>query len=237
MKTKESLPSYRITDMDESERPRERLAQVGVDSLKTAELLAILLRVGVTGENAVQVGERLLQDCHGLAGLHRISYVELCAQRGVGPAKAAQIKAAIELGNRLAKMTPEDRPCVHSPKDAADLVKYEMSALEQEELWVLLLDTRNNVLETEKAYRGSLNASIVRVGELFKGAIRRNAASILVIHNHPSGDPTPSPEDIALTRAIVQAGKLLDVEVLDHLVIGGNRYVSLKERGLGFSAG
>lgn len=236
MKAKESLPSYRITDMDETERPRERLAQVGAEALKTAELLAILLRVGIQGENAVQVGERILQECQGLSGLHRISYDELCQHKGVGPAKAAQIKAAIELGNRLAKLTPDERPTIHGPKDAADLVKYEMSALEQEELWVLNLDTRNHLLDTDKSYRGSLNASMVRVGEVFKGAIRRNAASILVVHNHPSGDPTPSPEDVALTRAIVQAGKLLDIDVLDHLVVGGNRFVSLKERGMGFSA-
>jgi len=130
---------------------------------------------------------------------------------------------------------PEVHPAWHSREEAADLVRYEMGALEQEELRVVLLDTRNRVLGIEAIYKGSLNSSQVRVGELFKNAIRRNAASIIVVHNHPSGDPTPSPDDIALTRAITQAGKLLDVEVMDHLVIGQGRYVSLKERGLGFS--
>jgi len=237
MKTKESIPSYRITDLESSERPRERLANIGAQSLRTAELLAILLRVGLPGENAVQVGDRLLLECKGLSGLHRITYEELCNLRGIGPAKAAQIKAAIELGRRISSEAPAEKPAIHSPGDAANLVKYEMSALEQEELWVLLLDTRNRLVDTDRTYRGSLNSSMVRVGELFKVAIRQNIASMIVVHNHPSGDPTPSPEDIALTRAIYKAGKLLDIDVLDHLVIGsGGRFVSLKERGLGFNS-
>lgn len=232
---KEQPASYRITDLAEEERPRERLAAHGPQVLSDAELLAILLRVGVAGENAVQVGHRLLEQMGGLKGLHKAAYDEVCAQFGIGPAKAAQIKAAIELGRRLTLQSPEDRPAIQSPKDAADLLQYEMGILEQEELRVILLDTRNRVEEIISQYKGSLNSSQVRVGELFRAAIRRNAAAIIVVHNHPSGDPTPSPDDIALTRAIVQAGKLLDVEVLDHLVIGHGRYVSLKERGLGFS--
>ena len=226
--------AYRITDFAESERPRERLARLGPQALSTSELLGILIRVGVSGENAIQVGNRLLNTFQGISGLHRADFDEVCNQHGIGPAKASQIKAALELGHRLSLEKPEDRMVVHSPSDAADLVKYEMSVLEQEELRVMLLDTRNRVLRTDTVYRGSLNSSQVRVGELFKNAIRRAAAAIIVIHNHPSGDPTPSPDDVAVTRAIVEAGKLLDVEVLDHLIIGSGRYVSLKERGLGF---
>ena len=226
--------AYRIHDLEENERPRERLARLGAQSLANAELIAILLRVGVPGENAVQVGQRLLQHFGGLSGLHRADFQEVCAQHGLGAAKASQIKAAIELGRRLALESPEERPSIHSPQDAADLLMYEMGALEQEHLRVLLLDTRNRVLHIEEVYQGSLNSSQVRVGELFKAAIRRNAAAIIVAHNHPSGDPSPSPDDIAITRAIVQAGKLLDVDVLDHVVIGRGRFVSLKERGLGF---
>jgi DNA repair protein RadC len=226
--------TYRITDLAEDDRPRERLAEHGAGVLSNPELLAILLRVGMKGENAVQVGARLLKDMGGLAGLHRANFEALCDQAGIGPAKAAQIKAAIELGRRLTLETPEERDAIHSPADAAALVRYEMSALEQEELWVMLLDTRNRLVHIDKLYRGSLNASTVRVGEVFKSAIRRNAAAVLVMHNHPSGDPSPSPEDVSLTRAIVSAGKLLDVEVLDHLVIAGGKFVSLKERGLGF---
>lgn len=232
---KEPYHTFRITDLAESERPRERLARLGPQALTDAELLAILLRVGMPGENSVQVGQRLLQAFGGIAGLHRVEFTEVCAQRGIGPAKAAQIKAAIELGRRLTLVSPGERPAIHSPKDAADLVLYEMSALEEEELRVILLDIRNRFIDVVEVYRGSLNTSQVRVGELFRSAIRRNAAALIVIHNHPSGDPTPSPDDIAITRAIVQAGKLLDIEVLDHLVIGRGTFISLKERGLGFS--
>jgi DNA repair protein RadC len=226
---------YRITDLAADERPRERLAKLGPQALSSAELLAILLRVGVPGENAVQVGQRLLQKLGGLTGLHRATFEEMCAQHGIGEAKAAQIKAAIELGRRLTVESPEERPAINSPADAAALVQYEMSGLEQEHLRVILLDTRNHVLGIEEVYKGSVNSSQVHIGEVFKPAIRRNAPAIIVVHNHPSGDPTPSPDDVAVTRAILQAGKLLDIDVLDHMVIGQGRWVSLKERGLGFS--
>jgi DNA repair protein RadC len=230
-----SKPVYRIADLHESERPRERLATLGPQALTNAELIAILLRVGVPGENAVEVGQRLLQKFGGLMGLHRAPIKELIDQHGIGEAKAAQIKAAIELGRRLTVEAPEERLAISSPADAAALVQYEMSALEQEHLRVILLDRRNRVLEIVEVYKGSVNSSQVRVGELFKEAIRTNSSALIVIHNHPSGDPTPSPDDVAVTRAITQAGKLLDVDVLDHLVIGQGKWVSLKERGLGFS--
>jgi DNA repair protein RadC len=180
------------------------------------------------------VGQRLLQTFGGIAGLHRASVQDLQGQHGLGEAKAAQIKAAIELGRRLTLESPEERPSINSPADAATLLMYEMSALEQEHLRVILLDIRNRVLEIADVYRGSVNSSQVRVGEVFKAAVRRNAPALIVVHNHPSGDPTPSPDDVAVTRAMVQAGKLLDVDVLDHLIIGQGRWVSLKERGLGF---
>ncbi|MFN2195223.1 MAG: RadC family protein [Anaerolineales bacterium] len=234
MSETDQTPVYRIMDIQESDRPRERLARLGAESLSSAELLAILLRVGRKGENAVQMGHRLLQDFGGLAGLHRASFDEVCARKGVGPAKAAQLKAAVELGKRINSQVPEERPAIQSPQDAASLVLYEMGALEQEELRVILLDTRHHVLRVEPIYRGSVNSSQIRVGELFKAAVRVNATALIVVHNHPSGDPTPSPDDVAVTKAIVQAGKMLDVEVLDHLVIGYGKFVSLKERGLGF---
>ncbi len=227
--------TYRIADLHESERPRERLAALGPQALTNAELLAILLRVGVQGESAVHLGQRLLKTFGGLSGLHRVPFSELQNQRGVGPAKAAQIKAAIELGRRLAIESPEERPAITSPADAAALVLYEMSGLEQEHLRVMLLDRRNRLLEIVDLYKGSVNSSQVRIGEVFKEAIRKNASALIVVHNHPSGDPTPSPDDVAVTRALIQAGKLLEVEVLDHLIIGQGRWVSLKERGLAFT--
>jgi DNA repair protein RadC len=228
-------PVYRIMDLHESDRPRERLATLGPQALSNAELLAILIRTGVKGESAVSVGQRLLNKFGGLTGLHRAPFNELMDQHGLGEAKACQIKAAIELGRRLTIESPEERPAINSPADAAALVQYEMSVLEQEHLRVILLDRRNRVLETAEVYKGSVSSSQIRIGEVFKEAIRKNASALVVIHNHPSGDPTPSPDDVAVTRAIVQAGKLLDVEVLDHLVIGQGRWVSLKERGLGFA--
>jgi DNA repair protein RadC len=161
--------------------------------LANAELIAILLRVGVPGENAVQVAQRLLQQFGGLSGLHRAPFEELVAQHGIGEAKAAQLKAAIELGRRLTLEAPEERPTINSPADAAALVQYEMSALEQEHLRVFLMDTKNHVLDIVEVYRGSVNMSQVRIGEVFKAAIRRNATAVIVVHNHPSGDPTPSP--------------------------------------------
>ena len=227
--------TYGIKDLDQNERPRERLARMGAQVLSTAELLAVLIRVGVEGENAIQLGQRLLKEFNGLAGLQQATFAEICNQHGIGRAKAAQIKAAIDLGRRLAIKSSEDRVIVHSPEDAADMVQYEMSSLEQEQLRVLLLNTRNHVLGVRTIYQGSLNSSQVRVGELFRPAIRENAAAIIVVHNHPSGDPSPSPDDVAITKAIIKAGKLLDIQVLDHLIIGRGRFISLNRRGLGFS--
>ena len=236
MTDEETAYRPRIADLPRADRPRERLAQMGAGGLSNAELLAILLRVGVAGENAVRVAERLLAQLQGLPGIHRASYAELCGLKGIGPAKAAQLMAAIELGRRIAISSPDERPAINSPADAANLLMYQMAALDQEYLFVILLDTRNRVLgRPQEVYHGSLNTSMIRVGELFREAVKVNAAALIVAHNHPSGDPSPSPEDVAVTRAIVEAGKLLDVEVLDHLVIGQNRFVSLKERGLGFS--
>lgn len=227
--------TYRIADLPASNRPRERLAELGPESLNDSELLAILLRVGVRGTNAVQLGQHLLQHFGGLLGLYQASFDQICQVHGMGMAKAAQIQAALELGKRYLKAQRGDRPAIHSPKDAADQVMYQMSGFIQENLWVLLLDTRNRLIDIDKLYQGSLNSSTVRVAEVFRKAMQSNAAAIIVTHNHPSGDPTPSPEDIALTKTLVETGKMLDIQVLDHLVIGGNVFVSLKEKRLGFA--
>jgi DNA repair protein RadC len=222
-----------IRDMPQDERPRERLLSVGPQALSTTELLAITLRTGTGGENVLRLAERLLAQCNGLAGVARASVKELCEVRGIGPAKAIEIKAALEIGRRLLATAPEERPRVTSPADAANLLMAEMMLLEQEHMRLILLDTRNHVLNSPTVYVGSLNTSVVRIGELFRAAIRENAAAMIVAHNHPSGDPSPSPEDIHVTRQIASAGKLLDIELLDHVIIGRQRYVSLKERGLG----
>jgi len=223
-----------IRDLPASERPRERLQNYGPGSLSTSELLAIILRTGAKSESVINLGSRLLAQFGGLAGIARASFADLCDIHGLGVAKTAQIKAALELGKRLMVASPEERLQVKSPADVANLLMLEMGFLEQEHLRVVLLDTKNRVLGMPTIYIGSLNASVLRVGELFRQAIKANSAAVIVVHNHPSGDPTPSPEDVSITQQIVEAGKLLDVEVLDHLVIGQQRYVSLKERGLGF---
>jgi DNA repair protein RadC len=225
---------YRIADLENKERPRERLQHGGAKTLNSAELLAVLLRTGVRGESAIDLGQRLLQTFGGLAGLQRAEFEALEETHGLGAAKASTLMAAIELGRRILIADPESRPRINSPADAAGLVQYEMGALEQEHLRVILLDTRNQVLEIEELYRGSLNSSPVRIAEVFRPAIRKNAAALILVHNHPSGDPTPSPDDIALTKAIREAGRLLDIELLDHLVIGQGRFVSMKEKRLGF---
>lgn len=225
----------RIKELLPSEQPRERLRDHGPAALSDAELLAILLRVGVAGTNVVQLAQQLLVERGGWPGLLRADYADLCRKHGVGEAKAATLKAALEIGRRLLLTEHEQRFKITSPADAASLLMLEMSHLDQEHLRTVLLDTKNQVQTICTVYIGSLNASLVRVGEVFKEALKRNSAALIVVHNHPSGDPTPSPEDVLVTRQIVQAGALLDVDVLDHLVIGQGRYVSLRERGLGFA--
>lgn len=224
----------KIRDMAEHNRPRERLMQVGERAVSTAELLAIILRTGSGGENVLRLAERLLITFKDLPGLARASIAELTKVKGVGPAKAVEIKAALEIGRRLLTTAPQEKPHVTSPADAANLIMSEMSFLEKEHLRLVLMDTRNYVIGTPTIYVGSLNTSVVRIGELFRPAIKENAAAFIVAHNHPSGDPSPSAEDVRVTRKIVQAGELLNIEVLDHIVIGHNRFVSMKERGLGF---
>jgi len=232
----ETQTGYRptIKDLPVDERPRERLARVGEGALSTAELLAIILRTGMGGENVLAMATRLISRYGGLPGLARASFAELQAEKGLGKAKTAQLKAALELGRRMLLVAPEDRFVVRSPADVAQLLMAEMGHLEQEHFQVLYLDTRNRLLGSETVYVGSLNASHIRVSEVFREAIKRNCASIIVAHNHPSGDPTPSPEDVEVTRQLVAAGHLLDIEVLDHLIVGQQRFVSLRERGLGF---
>ena len=212
------------------ERPVERVS-ARADACTIVELLAAILG----GPQPIETADALLAHFNGrLSDLRRAPADEIAYIPGIGQQNAARIKAAIELGLRLTLNTEEDRPTIHSPADAAAMLQHEMSALEQEHLRVILLDTRNRVIDIVEIYHGSLNSAQVRVAELFKPAIQRMSAAIILVHNHPSGDPTPSPDDVAVTRAVVQAGKLLDIDTLDHLIIGRGRFVSLKERGLGF---
>lgn len=234
--TEFSTVEYRLTihDMPADERPRERLRAFGAASLSNAELLAIILRVGTGKENVLALASRMLARFEGLAGLSKAAFSELCSQRGVGEAKAAQIKAALELGKRLVNIRPEERALIQSPQDAANLLIADMGFLEQEHLRVLLLDTRNRLVSIQEVYKGSVNSAQIRVSEVFREAVRHNCPAIIVAHNHPSGDPAPSSDDVAVTEQLIAGGKTLDIEVLDHLVIAHQKYVSLREHGLAF---
>ena len=223
-----------VKEMPKEERPRERLARFGPQVLSTTELLAILLRVGVNGENVLTLASRILAELGDLQGLARVDFARLVAVRGLGPAKAAQLLAALALGRRVMASDPVLLEQIREPEKAARMLMAQIGHQEQEHFVVLYLDTRNQVQDSETLYKGSLNTSLVRVAEVFRGAVRRNCAAIIVGHNHPSGNPEPSAEDIALTRRLVKAGKLLEISVLDHIVVGYNRYVSLRERGAGF---
>ena len=224
-----------LRELPLGERPRERLKAYGASSLSNVELLAILLRTGVKGESVLNLATRLISHFQGLAGLAKVTFDELCRQKGISEAKACQVLAALELGRRFVTLQPESLPVIHSPRDVANLLMAEMAFLEQEHLRVVLLNTKNQVLGISQVYVGSVNTTMVRAAEIFRPAVRQNCPAIIMVHNHPSGDPAPSPEDVTVTRQMVEAGKLLDIELWDHVIIGsGNRFVSLKEKGLGF---
>ena len=223
-----------IRDLPKGERPRERLRDYGPGSLSNAELIAILLRTGVTGENVLNLAVRLLSHTQGLPGMARSTFSELCSLKGISEAKACQLMAAFELGRRLVSLHPEDRAIIRCPEDVVNLLSAEMSLFDQEHFRMLILDTKNHVLGVNEIYIGNVNSSVVRAAEVFRPAIRDNAVAIIIVHNHPSGDPTPSPEDVSITEQLRESGHLLGVEVLDHIILGGQGHASLKEQGLGF---
>ncbi|RUS47651.1 DNA repair protein RadC [Cohnella sp. AR92] len=223
--------AYTMRELPADDRPRERMQRHGSESLSHAELLAILLRTGTRNESAVHLAQRILNDCGGLRRFAERSWEELTHIRGIGPAKALQLQASIELGRRVARSRLPEMPRISRPQDAADLLMEELRHYREEHFVCLFLNTKNQVIGRQTLSIGSLNASIVHPREVFRAAIRRSSASILCAHNHPSGDPTPSPEDIQLTKRLAEAGQLLGIELLDHLVIGDNRYISLKESG------
>ncbi|WP_282174253.1 DNA repair protein RadC [Cytobacillus firmus] len=223
--------SLLIKDFPQDERPRERFVQNGPESLSNHELIAILLRTGTKDESVLQLANRLLTHFEGLRLLKDASLDEITAIKGIGSAKAIQVLAAVEIGRRISKLTYDDRYIIRSPEDGANYVMHEMRFLSQEHFVCLYLNTKNQVLHKQTIFIGSLNTSIVHPREVFKEAFRRSAASIICIHNHPSGDPTPSREDIEVTKRLAESGKIIGIDVLDHLIIGENKFVSLKEKG------
>jgi DNA repair protein RadC len=230
-----SLAERPLREWPINERPIERLVEKGPLALSDSELLAVLLNGGAGSTNPVALAQQLIVTFGGWQGLQQASLADLQRVPGLGRTRAVQLKAAFEIGRRLLLTEYQQRFQIKSPSDAATLLMLEMSHLDQEHLRTILLDTKNRVQTISTLYIGSLNSSLIRVGEVFKEALKRNSAALIVVHNHPSGDPTPSPEDVLVTREIISAGKLLDVDVLDHLVIGQGRFVSMRERGLGFN--
>jgi DNA repair protein RadC len=223
--------SLMIRDFPEDERPRERLISDGPESLANHELLAILLRTGTKDESVLQLANRLLKHFEGLRLLKDATIEEMTSIKGIGTAKAVQILAAIELGRRISRLQYDERYVIRSPEDGAKYVMEDMRFLSQEHFVCLYLNTKNQVIHRKTVFIGSLNASIVHPREVFKEAIKRSAASIICAHNHPSGDPTPSREDIEVTKRLVECGKMIGIELLDHLIIGDRKFVSLKEKG------
>jgi DNA repair protein RadC len=229
-----SMPGRAIREVPLAERPRERLAMRGVGGLTSAELIGLVWGSGTRGRSAVDLAADALARHDGLGGLARATDVELATVPGVGVARAAQLVAAFELGRRLLADWPTARWTIRGPADVAERLILQMGRLEREELRVVMLDTKNHVLRVATVYQGNVSASLVRVGELFRDAVRLNAAGIILVHNHPSGDPTPSPDDLHLTAEALAAGRLLDIALLDHLVIGHDAHVSLRDRGVAF---
>ncbi|MCB9451693.1 MAG: DNA repair protein RadC [Anaerolineaceae bacterium] len=222
---------FAVNRLPDSERPRERLLTHGAKVLSNTELLAILLRTGTAGENVLHLAERILAHYGGLNGLAGATLSDLEQFNGLGQAKIAQVAAALELGRRAATSTPEERPQIHSASDAIALVN-DMRDLQQEHVRVILLDSQRRVVAIPTVYIGTLNTSVLRAAEIFREAITRNCPALILAHNHPSGDPSPSPEDIQITQSLLAAGKLLDIQLLDHIIIGQRQWVSLQNLGL-----
>ena len=222
----------RIKELPEDMRPRERLLREGPEALTAIELLAVLLRTGTSSMNALDLAAILLTRAGGLAGLTENSTEELCSVKGIGPAKVAGIKAAVELGRRLATSVPGPKQVIRSPLDVCSLLKERMRHYDREHFKAIFLNTKHYVIAVETVSVGSLNSSLVHPRELFKSSIKRSAAALILAHNHPSGDPTPSQEDIEITRRLVEVGNIIGIQVLDHIIIGDDGYVSLKETGV-----
>ena len=224
-----------IRDLPAGERPRERLRHYGPQSLNNADLLAILLRTGMQGENVIAMAHRLISRFKGLDGLGQASFTELTDEKGVSEAKACQLLAALELGRRAVSLAREDKPLINHPRDIYNLLGAEMAGLDQEHIKVVLLNTRNEVMSVHDVYKGNVHTAIIRVAEVIRPAIRENAPAMVAVHNHPTGDPEPSAQDVSMTVDVRQAGELLDIELVDHVIIGkGGRFSSLKEHNLGF---
>ncbi len=220
-----------IRDVPQTERPRERFAREGAKALSNQEIIALLLRSGTKEFSALHVASDLLMRFSTLAQLSEASIEEIQTIRGIGFAKAIELAAAIELGKRIQRENRVERAVITSPEDAVQLLMDDVRNLQQEHFVALYLNTKNHVIKQKTLFIGSLNASIVHPREVFKEALRTSSAALICLHNHPSGDPAPSPEDISVTKRLNEAGKILGITLLDHIITGDDCFVSLKERG------
>lgn len=220
---------YLIKDIPENERPRERLEQKGAKALSNIELLAILLRTGANKKSAINLAEELIKKFPNLYALRNVTLDELMTIKGVGKAKAIQILAAIELGTRTNQYVLERGMQIRSPLDCAEYIAEEVKSLEQEHFIGIYLDTKNRILAKKTLFIGSLNRSLVHPREIFKEALKHGTASIILVHNHPSSDVTPSPQDISITKRLIEIGELIGIEILDHIIVGANNYLSMRE--------
>lgn len=219
-----------IEDLPEDDRPRERLLQKGVRALSDAELLAVLLGSGRAGTSAIDLAQQILRELGGFSGIHREDVSRLLEIKGVGEAKAARLKAAVEVGYRLSAEGRGKSMVIKTPQDLVEMLGHDLRGSDQEEFWVVWLNARNVVSGSQQLYKGSQDATTVRVSEVFKLVVSKNANAVMLAHNHPSGDPSESPEDVNMTRAIIEAGKLLDIRVLDHVIIGLNGFTSIRQK-------
>jgi DNA repair protein RadC len=225
--------SFTVHDLPLSERPRERLLKLGPEALSAQEILAIILGRGIKGESVMVTSQKLLSKFGNLKGIANASMEELTQISGIGPAKAAQIKAAVELSKRLESSADESKkPALKSPEDVVNIVRGQLKGKKKEHFLVLCLDTRNHLINCKSVSMGSLDTSVVHPREAFKEAISSSAASVIFVHNHPSGDPEPSEEDIELTKRLAKAGEIVGIEVLDHIIVCDKSYLSLKARNL-----
>ncbi len=221
--------TFTIHDLPVTERPRERLIQFGIEALSTQEILALVIGRGIKGESVLVTAQKLLVTFGNLENLGKATIAELSKIKGIGPAKAAQIKAAFELGNRVQCISDQSgKVKIKSPDDILGLVKKRLKGLKKEYFLVISLDTRNHIIDVQTISIGSLNSSIVHPREVFKAAINACAASVIFLHNHPSGDPEPSEDDKKLTKRLIEAGELIGIEVLDHIIYCDNTYLSMK---------
>ncbi len=222
----------RLAEWPENERPRERLLKHGPESLSDAELLAIVLRTGNHGQSVMDLARKLLVEAKGFRGLDAKAAEELCQMHGMGMAKTAQLKAALEIGKRLSREQHEERPYIRTSRDVFDYLHLRLCNQPREQFFILLLNTRNRLLRERKVFEGSLQESMVNAREVVKFAINEQAAGIIFVHNHPSGEPAPSPEDLRATKKLKSACEAVDLRVLDHVIIGKDRYLSFAEEGL-----